>query len=161
MGAAVPIMRTESEGERRWFLGGGIHTWKARAEETGGAFLLFEDLMTRGKMTPLHRHPDVDETLYVVEGEILVQIGDTERAVGVGGVTLAPRGTAHAFMVTSDIARVLTLQSPGTAQEFYRAASEPIGVDGRHGDVDFARVRESARKNGGTEILGPAPFTPA
>jgi quercetin dioxygenase-like cupin family protein len=161
MRTAVPIMRAESEGERRWFLGGGIHTWKATAEETGGTFLLFEDLMTKGKMTPLHRHPDVDETLYVVEGEILVQIGDAERAVGAGGVTLAPRGTAHAFMVTSEVARVLTLQSPGSAQEFYRAASEVIGADGEHGDVDFARVRESAQENGGTEILGPPPFIPA
>jgi quercetin dioxygenase-like cupin family protein len=161
MHTAVPIMRTNSEGERRWFLGGGIHTWKATAEETGGAFLLFEDLMTRGKMTPRHRHPDVDETLYVVEGEILVQIGDAERTVGAGGVTLAPRGTAHAFMVTSEVARVLTLQSPGSAQEFYRGASEALGPDGEHGDVDFARVRESAELNGGTEILGPPPFVPA
>ena len=90
MRTAVPIMRAESEGERRWFFGGGIHTWKATAAETGGTFFLFEDLMTRAKMTPLHRHPDVDETLYVVEGEILVQIGDAERAVGAGGVTLCP-----------------------------------------------------------------------
>jgi quercetin dioxygenase-like cupin family protein len=161
MRTAVPIMRTESEGERRWFFGGGVHTWKATAAETGGSFLLFEDLMTRGKMTPLHRHPDVDETLYVVEGEILVQIGDAERAVGAGGLTLCPRGTAHAFMVTSEVARVLTLQSPGSAESFYRDASVAIGLDGEHGTVDLARVRASAQENGGTEILGPPPFTPA
>jgi hypothetical protein len=56
---------------------------------------------------------------------------------------------------------VLTLQSPGSAQEFYRAASEAIGADGEHGDVDFDRVRQSAQENGGTEILGPPPFIPA
>jgi hypothetical protein len=28
--------------------GGGLHTWKATAEETNGAFLLFEDHMAEG-----------------------------------------------------------------------------------------------------------------
>ena len=64
MPTAVPIIRTVNEGERRWFFGGGVHTWLVGAEETGGAFLLFEDLLTRDKMTPLHCHPDVDEMVY-------------------------------------------------------------------------------------------------
>jgi quercetin dioxygenase-like cupin family protein len=158
MPTAVPIVRSEDEGEKRWFFGGGVHTWKATADETGGAFILFEDLMTRGKTTPLHRHPDVDETLYVVEGEILVQIGGVERAVGCGGVTLAPRGTPHAFQVTSEVARVLTLQTPGSAESFFRDASEPIDSGGQAGNVDIGRVQASAKHNGGTEILGPPPF---
>jgi hypothetical protein len=64
-------------------------------------------------------------------------------------------------MVTSEVARVLTLQSPGSAESFYRDASVAIGLDGEHGTVDLARVRASAQENGGTEILGPPPFTPA
>jgi quercetin dioxygenase-like cupin family protein len=161
MPTAVPIIRTENEAERRWFFGGGVHTWLVGAQDSGGAFIVFEDVMTRDKMTPLHCHPDADETVYVLEGEIRIRIGDSERVVGRGGVTLAPRGTPHAFVVTSDVARVLTWQSPGTAEHFYRAASEAIGVDGEHGDVDFARVRASAAEHGGTEILGPPPFISA
>jgi quercetin dioxygenase-like cupin family protein len=161
MPTAVPIIRTVNEGERRWFFGGGVHTWLVRAEETGGAFILFEDLMTRDKMTPLHCHPDVEETVYVLEGEIRIRIGESERVVGRGGASLVPRGTPHALLVTSEVARVLTWQSPGTAERFYRAASEAIGADGEHGDVDFARVRASAEQNGGTQILGPPPFIPA
>jgi hypothetical protein len=45
---------------------------KATAEETDGAFILLEDRMTRGKTTPLHTHPNLDEILIVLEGEILV-----------------------------------------------------------------------------------------
>ena len=92
MPTAVPIIRTVNEGERRWFFGGGVHTWLVGAQETAGAFILFEDVMTRDKMTPLHCHPDVDETVYVLEGEIRIRIGESERVVGRGGVTLA-RGT--------------------------------------------------------------------
>ena len=59
--SAVAIIRNEGEGERLWFYGGGLHTWKATAEETDGAFLLFEDLMSEGKTTPLHAHANEDE----------------------------------------------------------------------------------------------------
>ena len=157
MSTAVPIIREAGEGEQRWFSGGGTHTWKATAEETGGAFLLFEDCMTEGKMTPLHLHPDADEALFVLEGEIVVRIGDEERRVGVGGMTLAPRGVPHAFRVVSPIARMLDLQTPGTGDTFYRNASTPVSADAE-AVVDFANVQEWAQRTGAVEILGPPPF---
>jgi len=46
------IIRGQKQGERRWFFGGGVHVWKAKAEETGGAFMMFEDQVSGGKMTP-------------------------------------------------------------------------------------------------------------
>jgi len=88
----VPIVRAAEQGERLWFYGGGLHTWKATAAETGGTFLLFEDVMSRGKTTPLHTHPKVDETLYMLEGEILLHIDGDEQRIGAGGVAMAPRG---------------------------------------------------------------------
>ncbi len=102
MSTAVPIIR--GEGERIWFAGGGVWTMKATAEETDGAFILFEDRMSRGKTTPLHTHPHEDETFIVLEGEILVHVEGTEHRVGPGGVAVVPRGDAHAFLVTSESA---------------------------------------------------------
>ena len=67
---------------------------RPRAEETGGAFLLFEDAMDAGKVTPLHIHPDSDETLYVLEGEILMHIDGDEHALAAGGIAVVPRGRA-------------------------------------------------------------------
>jgi quercetin dioxygenase-like cupin family protein len=160
---AIPFTRSADEGQRRWFYGGGVHTWKATAEETDGAFLLFEDLMTRGKRTPLHTHPDADETMYVLDGEILVDLDGDQRRVSAGGLVLAPRGVPHAFLVVSETARLLCLHTPGCSQAFYWGASEPIGVDAGSGDtgsgqVDFARIQQSAQENGGIVILGPPPF---
>src|SRR4051812_32742693 len=74
MSNAIPIIRQAEEGERMWFAGGGVFTWKATAAETGGAFLAFEDHLERGKTTPLHLHPDEDEALYVLDGELLVHV---------------------------------------------------------------------------------------
>ena len=155
----VPFVRAADQGERLWFYGGGLHIWKATASETGGAFLLFEDVMSHGKTTPLHTHPQVDETLYVLEGEILLHIDGAEQGVGSGGVALAPRGVPHAFLVTSETARILFLETPGSSEAFYRGASEPVTSDLEiSAPVDFARVRASAERNGGIEILGPPPF---
>ena len=80
MNARVPIIRAAGEGDKRSFLGGGLHTWKLTTEDTGGAFFMFEDVMAQGKTTPLHRHPEADETVYVLEGEILVHIDGQESA---------------------------------------------------------------------------------
>ncbi len=138
---------------------GGVHTWKASSDETDGAFILFEDVMTQGKTTPLHAHANEDETLYVLDGEILVHIDGNEYSVGTRGVAIAPRGVPHAFLVTSPTACVVNLQTPGTAEAFYRGASEPATDDTDPSDrVDSARVREAAERFGDVQLLGPPPF---
>lgn len=150
------VVRADADGERRWFAGGGVHTWKVRAEESRGAFLLFEDTMDQGKMTPLHTHPESDETMYVLEGEILMHLDGEEHRIRAGGIVMATRGLPHAFMVVSAVARLLCLHTPGICEAFYWDASDP--ATGEPGEVDFDRVRASAQRNGGIELLGPPPF---
>src|SRR5438093_10819878 len=91
MSKAVSIVRADGEGEHLRFLGGGLLTIKASAQETGGAFFLFEDFMPQGKTTPLHTHAREDETLYVLEGEILVHVDGAEHRLATGGIAVAPR----------------------------------------------------------------------
>ena len=162
--APKSLVRAAEDGERRWFFGGGLHLWKATAEDTDGAFLLFEDRMGRGKVTPLHRHPDSDETMIVLDGKILMHLDGDEHTVRAGGIASAPRGVPHAFKVTgAHGARLLCLHTPGCCQAFYWDASEPVPPGDRRGTdagpVDMARVQASASMNGGIEILGPPPFS--
>ena len=160
MNQRAPIIRAAGEGEKQSFLGGGIHTWKLLAEHTGGAFFLFEDVMVRGKTTPLHRHPEADEMTYILEGEVIVNVDGKETRVGAGGMSFVPKGVPHAFLVVSDSARLLSLHSPATtSQAFYRDASEPATDATTAATVDLARIQASARANPlGIEILGPPPF---
>lgn len=160
MSSAVPIIRQDGEGEQMWFAGGGVFTWKATAAETGGAFILLEDRMVRGKTTPMHLHPNEDEVIYMLEGEILVHIEGEEHRVGQGGLFVAPRGVPHAFMVTSETAHVLALQTPGTGEGFYRDAGEPVAsaADASR-PADFARLRDVAQRSAAIELLGPPPFS--
>ncbi len=161
MSTAVPIIRQAEEGERWWFAGGGVFTWKATAAETGGAFIMLEDRIVRGKTTPLHLHPNEDETIYVLEGELLVHVEGEEHRVGRGGLFVAPRGVPHAFMVTSETAHILALQTPGTGEPFYREAGEPARSPADASRYDWARLREVAERSDSIEILGPPPFASA
>jgi quercetin dioxygenase-like cupin family protein len=156
--AAQPMIRMAGEGDRRWFFGGGLHTWKITSEESDGAFFLYEDELTEGKMTPWHCHPDTEEAIYILEGELDVNIDGDERRISAGALWLAPRGIAHAFSVLSPTARLLSFQAPGAAQSFYWDASEPA-TNGHSGPVDFDRVRTVAAATGATTVLGPPPFS--
>jgi quercetin dioxygenase-like cupin family protein len=159
MSTAVPIIRQAGEGERMRFAGGGVFTWKATAAETGAAFLAFEDHMTRGKATPLHLHPDEDEAIYVLDGELLVHIEGEEHKVGRGGLFVAPRGVPHAFVITSETAHVFSFQTPGTGERFYRDAGEPAASDADASlPADMGRLREAADRSPSIEVLGPPPF---
>lgn len=152
-GAAVTgnslIIRHGGEGDRLWFTGGGLHTWKVTAEETGGAFLCFEDQMTAGKVTPLHAHPGIHEVVYVLDGEIRVWDDGAERAVTTGGFVLVQPGAAHAF---------LTVQPPEAKRD--RAGSS--GFAGQRVCVAVNHLPpavDTAEDVGGSQVLaagGPA-----
>ena len=159
MNTQVPIILAAGEGDKQSFFGGGLHTWKLLADDTDGAFFVFEDTMTQGKTTPLHCHPEASEMTYVLEGEIVVNVDGKESRVGAGGLSFVPRGVPHAFLVVSEVARLFTLQTPGAVgQAFYRGASEPA-VDDTTDTVDIARIQASAQANPrGIQLLGPPPF---
>ena len=160
MKTSVSTVRHDGEGERRWFCGGGTHTRKATADETDGAFLIFEDQLQVGKVTPLHRHPDADETFYLIDGEILLHIDGEQVPLAAGGIAIIPRGIPHAFLVTSVEARMLCLQTPGHGEPFYRQASDQVRDGVAATPVDFGRVAAAAAATGAIEILGPPPFAP-
>lgn len=161
MSTTVAIIRQAGEGEHLGFAGGGVFTIKATAKETAGAFILMEHRSVRGKPTPLHTHPE-DEAIYVLEGELLVHIDGEEHRVGQGGFFVAPRGVPHAMLVTSETAHLLTLQTPGTGEAFYRDASEPVSsANDAARPPDWARLREVAERSESIELLGPPPFAAA
>ncbi|TCC30636.1 quercetin 2,3-dioxygenase [Kribbella sindirgiensis] len=158
MTTLAATVRDHGEGERQWFSGGGLLTWLATAAETGGAFLLFEFAGEQGKVTPLHIHPASDETFYLLDGEILLDLDGKKRGLSAGGVAVIPRGVPHAFAVVSPAARLLTLLTPGTDEAFFRLAGDPAPEGSLPVPVDFDRIRDVAEQTGAIQIVGPPPF---
>jgi quercetin dioxygenase-like cupin family protein len=160
----MTLVRDTHEGDLVWFTSSLI-TFKATSAETGGGFVLFEMLAPRGKATPLHLHPNEDESFYVLEGELLAHVDGREVRAGQGAFVSFPRGTPHAFTVTSETARFLTLLTPGpaAAEAFFRDAGEPAPAAELppEAPLDIARIQASAERHGCVELLGPPPFVAA
>jgi len=159
MSSALPVIALPGESESIWF-GGGLVTFRLTSEQSGGSLCFIDHAASRGKQTPLHLHPDHDEMGYVLEGELLLHVNGVEYTAGPGAVAWIPKGTPHAFMVTSEIARSQWLVTPGDAMEaFYRQAGEtatsrtlpPPGID-------IARLQAVGESTGAMKTLGPPPF---
>ena len=97
----------------------------------------------------------------MLEGELLVDVEGEQHRVGKGGLFVAPRGVPHAFMVTSETAHVLSLQTPGTGESFYREAGESVSAADASRPADWARLRAVAEQSECIELLGPPPFEAA
>jgi quercetin dioxygenase-like cupin family protein len=161
MPTRTAIIRADDEGDAIWF-NNDLFTFKATSDETGKAFTLFEERSQRGKVTPLHLHPNADETFCVIEGEIRVHVDGAERTVGQGGVASVPRGMPHAVMVTSELARMLTIVTPGCKEleMFFREVGEPATqrTIPPSAPLPMERLRAAAMRHGSVVILGPPPF---
>ena len=103
--------------------------------------IVFEDELEQGKVTPMHLHADVDEALYVIDGEIVLSVeGDEHDGAAPVGFAFAPRGCGHAFVVTSRACPPAVHPDARVGQAFYRDASQPATTSGT-GPVDFDRLR--------------------
>lgn len=163
MSNAIPMVLEQHAGEFIWF-GAGLFTFKVTGEQSGGVFILSEDIMSRGKTTPLHVHPVHDETIYLLEGELLVHVDGVEYTSRPGSVAAIPRGTPHAFLVTSESARLIAFITPGdwNAEAFFREGGEaapsrtppPPGTP-----LNIERLLEAGKRTGFMDVLGPPPFT--
>jgi quercetin dioxygenase-like cupin family protein len=163
MQAPAPLLLDRDEGQALWF-NNDLLTVKATGSETGGAFLLIEELARQGKVTPLHNHPHEAESFAILEGELLLYLDGDERTLGVGAFALVPPGVPHSYIVTSDVARTLILITPGSGamEAFFRDASEPAGQRALPAErpLDIERIAAAAERTGAVKILGPPPFGP-
>jgi quercetin dioxygenase-like cupin family protein len=145
------------KGETLWFAG-AHQTIKHPGDWSEGKFSLVEVLVPRGRATPLHRDPS-DETFYILEGEVLFFIDGSEHLAGPGDTISLTKGVPHAFVASSDFARFLVLNTPGTHDRYFRDGGEPAIHDDFSAapDPDYDRIEASNQKHG-IEILGPPPF---
>lgn len=152
------VVRSADEGEAWWY-DGGLMTMKARPDDTGGSLSVIDVLVPKGKATPLHTHPDAEETFYVIDGDLLVHIDGVNHSLTAGATSTVRRGTPHAFAVMSHEAHLLVVFSPGGGEQFFIDAGEAAARRELppEGERDFARLQRAAEANG-VVLLGPPPF---
>ena len=114
----------EGEGNARWW-GGGLATFKATGNETGGLYSIFEVLEPQGARAPLHLHRKEDQTFYVLEGEVTFRVGEETIRARPGSFVFGPKDVPHTYAVDSGPARLLFLLSPPGFEGFVEAISKP------------------------------------
>jgi quercetin dioxygenase-like cupin family protein len=135
-----PLVLRRGEGESIKALGSEI-TFLCREP---GAWSLTQVSAPRGVGAPPHDH-DFGESYYVLAGSLLLMVAGQEVVLGAGEFVHIPGGAVHSFKATSDApAQFLILQSPGDADEFFRACAREITKM----PADLARVPEIGARYG-------------
>jgi quercetin dioxygenase-like cupin family protein len=139
----------------RWFVG-TLNRVLATSSETAGAFGLMEQWAPAGFSPPRHVHHREDSALHVLEGELLVALGDDEVVAGAGTLVFLPRDVPHSFVVRSEGAHLLELVTPGGFEQFHVDASDvaPRAELPPGGPPDVERL-VAAIASYDAEIIGP------
>jgi quercetin dioxygenase-like cupin family protein len=148
--AIRPSFTTASQQPTLTFLGSPERLIVA-GHQTGGEFALLESVGHRGHTAPAHRHLHASETFLVLEGEILIEVGEQQQIAAAGSAAVLPRGLPHTFVVLSPTARYLTLHTPAGFDDFVRAVADLAAGGGPPGR---AALTSTAAEHG-IEITGP------
>lgn len=125
MASAKASVLSPAEG-RKYKAGPFLITERVLGSQTGGAFEMYE--LALGPATiDYHVHNKMDETIYVVEGEIEFNVAGTKFKRPAGSVAFIPRGLHHGFSNLGPArARVTILFTPSGNQHEYFAELERL-----------------------------------
>jgi mannose-6-phosphate isomerase-like protein (cupin superfamily) len=120
-------------------------TYKVVGEETGGAFALLECTLGPGLLgAPPHMHHREDEVTCVLEGELMIQVGERVIYATPGCTIFKPRGVFHAFWnAGSTTARFLEFISPAGFEEYFHGLAS---LQPAEGPPDIPGILEHARQ---------------
>jgi quercetin dioxygenase-like cupin family protein len=95
--------------------------FKVSGEDTHGAVFFMEHVgLTKGGGPPRHLHFDQEEWFYVIEGEVVAEVGKERFRLKTGDSIFAPRKVPHAFLYVADKpGRMLIAFTPAGKMEAY------------------------------------------
>ena len=121
-------------------LGNFLMTVKATAEGTASAFTLLEASEPPNFGPPMHIHRDVAEAFYVLAGEYIMFIQESEIRCPAGSFVYVPAGAVHGFRVGAVASKKLNLYVPAAMIGYFDDLAAAI----KTGDVDDAYLGEIA-----------------
>jgi mannose-6-phosphate isomerase-like protein (cupin superfamily) len=127
------------------------------ADQTGGHAGMWLWHARRGAASPLHLHRREDEQFLVVDGTARFVVGDERIDAGPGDTVLLPRDVPHAYLVTSETARLVGSVTPGGFEAFFTRLGAPVIPGAPEGPPPSVAAMAGAAPELGIEILGPPP----
>lgn len=106
---------TEAEAIKEDFKG-RTNYWMCRPEITNAKDLqVCRAVLPAGECHNFHHHPELEEVIYVLEGEVEQWVGEEKQLLKVGEVAHMGPGVVHAtFNISGKDAVILAILSPGS-----------------------------------------------
>ena len=120
--------------------------------------VVLEMTLPVGAAPPLHVHDNLDDTWYILEGQMVVRCGDEELVVGAGHWVSMPRGVPHTFLVVGEReARILLVHDNASFRDFIRELGIPADTQIVPTQPFFPSMEELARAAGAHDLrpMGP------
>jgi quercetin dioxygenase-like cupin family protein len=135
-------------------------TFLITGEQTGGAFFMAEVSVPPGGGNRPHIHHREEESFYLQQGTLTIQVGGKTLNASPGDFICLPRGVAHCFRNTGNVdAKFLLVVTPAGLEKFFEEAFYPAGDSSAEpppmNEAFLARVLAAAPKCG-LELLRPA-----
>jgi mannose-6-phosphate isomerase-like protein (cupin superfamily) len=140
------------EGDAYWFYG---DLAILRSPE-GALPIIIEHHVSPGGAAPLHMHIDVDDSFYLLSGELALRSGDQTFVARAGDYVSLPQGVAHTLRVVGDEEAVM-LQTHAAASflDFIKAVGVPATQPRPDmATLDFAAMNNIAGETG-QPVVGP------
>lgn len=115
-----------------WFAGARV-ILRVQADRSDGRVGVWESDEPRGTALPLHVHTREDEQVVLLAGRVTFVVGDRVHHLEPGDTLALPRGVAHAHLVTSATARVLTIAIPGGFEQLFVEMGVPADQNSSNG----------------------------
>jgi len=110
-------------------LGFSTILFKVLTRDAGGGLFVIEHKGLGHGGPPVHIHPHQDEWFYVMEGQVLFQVGSERKRLGAGESLLGPRGIPHGFMGAGEkpAHMIIAFTPAGMMEAFFRETAVPNG----------------------------------
>ena len=111
---ALPLIVRKGECKKTIMIGPDPHLFRITGADVDGRFDFMEVTITHLQGPPLHLHYEQDDTFFVIEGTLTVQVGDELFELHAGDLVCAPKGVPHTFTnVGKEPVRVINIMTPG------------------------------------------------
>lgn len=117
----------EPHGGEQWWVRGNRFTFKASANEVGPGFAVVEVTLHPVAAAPAHVHHETDEAVYVLEGEMILEVGTQRLETRAGSFAFLPKGIPHRYLPQEPgPVRALWMLSPAGFENYWREIGKPV-----------------------------------
>lgn len=157
----LKLITTSSTEGQQLKIAGGAYRILISGEQTNGSFAVIEMSVPPGAGPVPHAHPDIEESFYILEGELCFTSEAGKYTAGKGSIVSIPKGgIVHHFKNQSDQpAKLLCTVIPAGLDAFFvEAAGLMETLKGQASETTMKEELKRISEKYGQQLLAPDYF---